>query len=394
VHSNNDQADFRGSLVQPNGAGHTRAWATGVDTKLGGQLSAALGNGLTATVQVLAEQRADNTFRPQFEWANLKYQINDNYFVRAGRVVAPVFMISDYRNVGYAQTTVRPAYDVYQLNPVKNMDGGEFGAKWSVGSGTLSMGMLGGRFKAQAPSDTGDTSYVTGSMRNINFTYEIDASTFRLSYNRSKNDARSNAIAMIDSAYRMGFLVGYPVPNGDLHNGKTRLLDLGYAYDDGKWLAQAEFVSSRSNDIVVQDTNAWFGLVGYRVGKWTPYVGYARATNKEPPPAHPAAAPVCNPPTNPTGCPGSPMLGQMQQLAGAINQIDRGLNTHVEQRTVTLGTRYDIYKNMALKAQFDQITKPALLPDLNKGAFSNTTPLFLTSRQKVNLVSLTLDFVF
>ena len=100
THSNSRMADYRGNIMQPNGAGASTPWAFGIDTKAGAQVSANMGSGWSAVAQVVADHRADNSYRPQFEWANLKYQFNPNWYVRAGRVVAPVFLVSDYRNVG------------------------------------------------------------------------------------------------------------------------------------------------------------------------------------------------------------------------------------------------------------------------------------------------------
>ena len=112
THSDTREADYRGSILQPNGPGNSGSTMFGVDTKLGVQGTANFGSGLTGTVQVIADHRADNSYRPEFEWANFKYQVNDNWYVRAGRVVVPVFMLSDFRNVGYSQINVRPPYEV------------------------------------------------------------------------------------------------------------------------------------------------------------------------------------------------------------------------------------------------------------------------------------------
>ena len=77
---------------------------------------------LTGTAQIVTRRLSDyNSTRPYFEWANIKYQATRDLSVRAGRVVAPMFMISDSRMVGYAQTMVRPPEEVYFINPITFM---------------------------------------------------------------------------------------------------------------------------------------------------------------------------------------------------------------------------------------------------------------------------------
>ena len=398
VHSDSREADFRGNIVQPNGAGRSGATMFGVDTKLGLQATANIGNGFSATVQAVADHRADNSYTPQFEWANLKYQINDTVYVRAGRVVAPVFMVSDFRNVGFSQATVRPAYEIYMLNPITHLDGVEVGTKFDVAGGNLRVQATAGRVKLTVKSrGQDDPINVTGSDRNINMTYEKDSQTFRLGYNRTKTDSQGPGITQIDAAFAAAAAFpafGYPTPNANLHDIKATLWDLGYIYDDGKWLGQVEYVQARSEGPAVQDTDAWSAMLGYRIGKWTPYAGYSRMTSKEPPLKY-------GEPVNPFA--GTPFGPRAQQLVDGINQFDNVINTHNQQHTVTLGTRYDFYKNVALKLQWDRSFKPGMgasvspggrWSGLNRGVFINPTDAFMRGSYAVNLYTVTLDFVF
>ena len=53
VHADARDADFVASPFQPNGAGYSQAWAPGVDSKLGLQLSAQFTDKLSAIVQIV-----------------------------------------------------------------------------------------------------------------------------------------------------------------------------------------------------------------------------------------------------------------------------------------------------------------------------------------------------
>lgn len=69
THSSSRQGDFVSSLYQRSGAGASRSWDVGADTKLGAQVVARLSDKLTGVVPVVAMARSDNTCHPRFEWA-------------------------------------------------------------------------------------------------------------------------------------------------------------------------------------------------------------------------------------------------------------------------------------------------------------------------------------
>lgn len=385
THSNSNETDFRSSIIQPMGVGMSKAVSAGIDTKAGLQAVAGIGKDLTATVQVVVDRRFDNTYSPRFEWANLKYQVNQDLHVRAGRVVAPVFMVSDYRNVGFAQTMVRMPYEVYGQNPITHMDGLDVAYKHALAGGTLGVQVVAGRIKEFTPA-----AEVNGNGQLLGLSYEKGASTFRIGYLKDKVDAEGNTLSAVDplnqAGIQFGHLVGRPGPVMPHHDVKMKLLNLGYAYDDGTWLAQGEFVDSRGGGTMVEDTRSWYLMGGYRVGKWTPYVSYSRVNSTEPPHPAPAVAP----------------FPALQPLADAINTVDQQLRTLWEQSTFTVGTRYDFYKNMALKLQLDHIRKPGSVGTPNQGMFimpgsfstSGTLAPAITKNVSVNLLTLTLDFVF
>ena len=83
---------------------------------------------IKGVVQLVAKQDDQGSQKPKFEWAYLGWDINTSMNLKIGRVVAPVFMTSDMRNVAFAQTMARPMNTVYQMNPITNTDGANF--KW------------------------------------------------------------------------------------------------------------------------------------------------------------------------------------------------------------------------------------------------------------------------
>jgi hypothetical protein len=381
THSSNTEADFRGSLVFPTGAGATRATAYGIDTRLGLQGSAKISPNLSAIVQVVTDRRYDNRYRPEIEWANFKYDVDQNWYVRAGRVVAPVFMYSEQRNVAFSLPEARLPYEAYSLNPITHMDGADVGGRTEIGGGQLSVQITAGRGKLRlsVPIE------VSGSAAMLNTTYEKGSSTYRFGYGRYRLDFMGlGKVAPFFEAYsnavnNMGISLGYPpeTANVKFSDVKAKIIAAGYAYDAGNWLLQSEYIVRRSPGVVVQDANAWYVMGGYRMGKFTPFVSVSQIKSKEPAPRSPAVG----------------TSGMAALSAYIINAVDADYNEHNEQSRVALGMRYDFYRNLALKVQLDHIRKPAA-PAVNNGLFELTTTNFATNKASVNLLTVNLDFVF
>src|ERR1700733_14322393 len=89
VHSGDSQADFVSNPAQPKGAGFSDSWSATPDTKLGIQLQVTPIDRLSAVVQVMSQYQYDGTFRPDLEWANVKYQLTPDLSIRAGRIAVP-----------------------------------------------------------------------------------------------------------------------------------------------------------------------------------------------------------------------------------------------------------------------------------------------------------------
>src|SRR6202034_3554924 len=124
VHSSDDRADFTASPLAPDGAGFSDEWSRNLDTRLGAQVMARFTPQLSAMLQVISEQRYNDTYTPHVEWANITYQPIADLSLRVGRIVLPTFLISDSRKVGYANPWVRPPVEVYSLSPIFDSDGG------------------------------------------------------------------------------------------------------------------------------------------------------------------------------------------------------------------------------------------------------------------------------
>lgn len=372
VHSNEDNADFVGTIFQPNGAGRTRSTAITPDSKVGLQLDAIFNDRLSAVVQVVAQHQHDNDFTPVVEWANVKWQALPELSIRAGRIAAPSFLISDTRNVGYAQPWIRPPVEVYGVLPITSNDGVDATWRRQFGSMTNSLQAYYGRSTATLKTGEADARPAWG----INDTLQSGDLTLRAGYTYNEVDLDFPTINTLVNGFRA--LSALPGPAGaqaaavaskySLKDMKMGAFSLGASYDPGKWFVTGEYVDLSSEGILV-DSRSWYVAGGYRFGTLTPYVAYAKTRSDvatEPGVASPAAAAL------------------NAGLNAALNNQFNG-----SQSTWTVGTRWDFYKNMALKVQYDHIDTGSN----SAGRLANVAPAFQRG-SSVNLFSAALDFVF
>lgn len=389
VHSNQDQADFVSSFSQqPQGAGYTHSWAADVDSKAAVQLDAKITDRFSAVVQLISENDDNSSwtgkpnprYRPSLEWANLKYAITDEWTVRAGRMVLPINMLSEYRNVGYSLPFVRPPAEIYAPVPFTNIDGGEVSYAKRVGN--LTNTVVGG---------AGDTSsrVVTGAFQsNLYFvadTVEVGALTVRASFlhNQVKDtvgfgtfytdfaDAAATVPGGENAASTAYYLDGR---YNFAHWYNIEHYDLGANYDPGNWFVMAELHRYASRG-VVGCANAGFVTAGYRTDQLTPYATYARIKTQH------------------LAVPAIPLDGLPLPLAGYgafLNLFDAEMNSGSEsQRTLSTGLRWDFMKNLDLKVQYDYVRLDAG----STGLFTNEQPGFRPG-STASIFSATIDFVF
>ena len=288
-------------------------------------------------------------------------------------------------------------YDVYEMNPLTHLDGGDIAAQYDVAGGVLNAQLSMGKIKEYAAINTpelkapGNFAYISGPVQLFNLSYERDGSTYRAGYGKYRFGVSTNIgpFNMYDVAVR-AYQTAVPDydSNVKLQRENYALWTFGYAYDKGNWLVQSEYAKNSGRNLLVPSGAAWYLLGGYRVGKFTPYASFSKIEAKPRSLQRPDAARCGAVP----GC----AFGTL-----VMNAIDNGLAVMREQSTIAVGSRYDFYRNMALKAQFEHVSKPAM-NEPNRGLFVNEVrdmaaspkSTFLTQSRSVNLLTLSLDFVF
>jgi hypothetical protein len=251
VHSSEDRADFTSSVLQPNGAGFTRSWSFDVDTLLGLQANAKLSDKLQAVVQVVAQQRLDNSYTPEIEWANLKYSFTKDFSVRAGRIAMPTYMASEIRNVHYALLPVRPSPEIYRILPVTNSDGFDASYKFRAGSVINTTQVIyGNNTITVVPGLDIKTAHIWGIYDTVQW-----------------GNLKMHFGLQSQQLHFYGPLAP-PFPSGIPY----KIKEAGFTYDANTWVISGEWAES---DFELGSTRGTSLHGGYRVNDFTPYIGIA-----------------------------------------------------------------------------------------------------------------------
>jgi hypothetical protein len=90
-------------------------------TKAGLQFSSILSPKVDAFMQLLADGDNGRDFNFSLDIAHVNYNINDSHKVLYGKIRLPVFMISDYRQVGSLYPWINPPEEVYKIVPLEDI---------------------------------------------------------------------------------------------------------------------------------------------------------------------------------------------------------------------------------------------------------------------------------
>lgn len=356
--SDTDDAEYIRPLQQRGATTNARAT---VDSNFGVQATAKFTDMVSVTAQGLARDGARG-IRAELAWAFVKVKLSDELSVRAGRIGAPVYMISDFRNVGYANTMIRPPAEVYRQVNFDSVDGVDVIYQRSFGDTTMTAQAAVGNVKSHVTAD----AYVTFKPATaLHLVLENGPYTVRFgrAFGKYTVDNSATFTGLLASLNRFGFTK--VAQELDITDVKGSFTSVGFTMDQNNFLIQSEYAVRRTESRVAQDTTSYYAMLGYRAGKFTPYYSFARARQDGP--------------RTFTGLPTSGPLAALSAgatLAGQAPQND----THA------YGVRWDFRKSAAFKMQLDHV-----VPKDGAGGFFNPKPGF---KGAVNVLAAGVDFVF
>ena len=337
------------------------------DSLLGVQGSMRLTPSSDITLQAVVREDGKEDFGPHLTLAFFRQNLAPGLSMRIGRLRVPFFMLSDSLYVNYANSWVRPPVEVYSLNPFNDLDGIDIIYHTRLGELDLEIHPYYGSSGIPFPEGNArlkETWGVNFVLTRGDFSLHLGHADGRFTLER--NDG--NFVALTNGLRSVG--LGSVVADMSGKDGRTSFDSVGVQWDDGRWQVTSEYARRWTNRYVTT-SHAWYVSVGRRIGAFTPYLTVARQRLEKP------IATASIPAFAPT-------------LAFAWDLFLTSRNN--AQRSITLGTRWDVSPTVALNAEAMHAR-----PDSNSwGSYFPRTDVrtAIVGGRPTNTFSLSLDLTF
>ena len=352
--------------ITENWGGITNKNDFGALSNIGIQMSFQANTKTQITAQLVA--RGEEEWDMEAEWAYLSLSLSNSLTFRFGRQKAPLYLLSEYIELGYANPWVTAPDEVYGITGDSTYDGINLlytvpGKRWDT-----TLQLMWGNNSFNNPV-AGNISL--NDLLSLSVTSSNDSFSLRLGYNLVSGDIPSlNA--------PLPAIPNTPIQAGDMLNfdevkAKISYLTAGFIYDDNSWLVMSEYAQLEIEGWLSDVTGSYL-TAGYHFNKLMPHITLAKMKNKDP-----SARNI--------GTVISSSTGATLALPGAM--VGSIADTFIvqNQTTCTLGLRYELLPAVSLKAELSHITD-----------FNGSNGQFLTSSPPagghVNLMKFSIDSVF
>ncbi len=340
------------------------------------QTTATLSDTLSAVAQIVASgvpgekdtsgSVTPGNFQPEFSWAYLHGELDNQWSVNLGRQRLPLYRYSGYLQVGVAYPWIRPPSSVYST-PINNFDGVLLNGDFSPGDWFLHPQFFYGGFNGNALISATPVSIKLNNLGGavIEATY-ANWLTLRAEFGGGQltfHTALPDQI--IDDCLNATACATLPAPYNTLNIFTPLPAAADVLRSDNKWITytSAAFELNRYNFVLIGEINEqriiggsylanyrnYYIGAGYQFGRLLPMLTYSRgrAKNSDPNSLNIVTADITA--GNPFGA-SDPRILVVQGLFAQISTID----DYYE-----FSLRYDLTATVALKLDYTYYASPA-----------------------------------
>ena len=271
VHSDSENYGYRKHVGSDSGV-----YSGEIDFKqhslLGLQADWAISSNFDAVYQGVLRDLPEPSFDRYTTLAFLRYQINTNWTVRAGRTAPDIFLLTEYRDVDFSYIWATAPNEVYGIIPYRSIDGLDVTYNQRKFGGTFTAKFFTGSSESEISADTlvqevniEDIFGLSLSFDHFDWIVNVKHSQVTLA-----NEPESNAELA-------GFISQVPDflwPNSQdfaqslLMEGE----DLTYSSVSGQyqwrnWLATAEFAQINSDSDVLRQVTSGYAALSYQLSE-------------------------------------------------------------------------------------------------------------------------------
>ncbi|EEY98939.1 hypothetical protein VOA_002768 [Vibrio sp. RC586] len=386
-YENEEDLGFLRNISQPDD--YRRNGSFLPDSNIGVQFDVKLSPEWSVTTQWVLEDRVDQSFNDITELAFVRYLPDEHWDLRLGRLGLNAYTAADSRRIDYAYLWVRPPQELYGGIFYDAIDGVDITYRGLIDELSWSLGVQYGRIEQKLKNT--DRPEITATQSNNTLALVLAAEhgpwSGRLSYvnvGSMKVGLDETSMQALNSVQQLANAglgaisseAAYLYQQSNIENEAIRYWQMGVGYADAKLTMQSELYAIRGSKAVVPDGIGGYVLAGYSLGALTPYAIYGKFTPKNQP--YQAQSDWGLSPIN-----GAELAAFQKILIGGIN------STYIDQSTYSLGVRWDVTTQMALKAQYDYVK----INDYGYGLWAASMEN-LSQGRDVQVFTLSLNFVF
>lgn len=283
---------------------------------------------LSATVQLLAQ--GDQSFDVKMEWAFLTYHFDNDLWVNAGRLRIPLYLNSEFVDVGYTYHWLEPPQSVYGASPFNTLNGISLNHTRFIGNWDIHLQFTFGQ-DSDIEAVLGQTE-ISGDIEDmvaVNAEFEYNWFSARVSHLSTRATfSEPNLTALYDMLIANGLeqLADNLAIDGDVASFSTAGIGMHWQ----KAFIEAEIVKRGQDESPVPDSTYGYISLGYRIGQFTPHVTYEKSSSKI----------VSN----------AVSLAPTEELRAVAQNI---LDASLEDRSAfKIGVRYDFHPSAAFKVEY------------------------------------------
>lgn len=325
--------------------------------------------------QALLKDQDTYSFDSLTQLAFVRFTPNANWTLRAGRTGLDLFMMTEYRDIGYSFTHGHLPTEFYAIVPHQNIDGLDLRYKTPSAFGLVSLRGFFGHSTAPIISD--DNFSWDAELKNIaGITIELENNNwlFRGNHTQSQSGNENDQQQQLREAISLVPPAVWPnqpqlTQSLNIIGKRFYYTAIGLRYDGAQWLAQSELSYINSNSEVLDQMRSGYFSIGRRFGEHTfmATTSIAKSSNKTP------DKPIVSTP----------------ELNFLYDNIIRHTNFYlIDQHTLALTWRVELNEISALKIHLDH-TRVKQLPSAFYLHKKTSTP-----DNQFNTLGISLNWVF
>ena len=382
AHTAGDDLHARRDLSRPDTFSNDESWR--LDSLIGAQVSTDLSETLSATVQGVYRARHEQSLERSIERAFVGWQATPHLNIHGGRLRNDIFMLSDYRDAGFAYPWIRPPIEFYGQVAVNSFDGLDAVYNIPLDGSMLTMRLFSGHTEVDLQeSPNSITTQKFDDFRGASVAYESDRWRVKVGGSHFVFGNEAAALQGLQAALKNPVIQpAWPEAQSyaDLVAMKGKSLafySAGVSYEN-LWQLSGEVGYTTSDWQALPDMIAAYFSIGRHIGQVTPYLLLA------------SIRPLQDSPTisAPQSTPSAAANAQLSGLYGGLTLIAGSVPFN--QHTVSVGARWDVLSNVALKLQWDHSEVHAG----GAGLWTNETKVAPPSAATVDLVSASVNWVY